>query len=177
MKPIPKKKQPGCANTPTAKECAPSQGTQNNYTTDEQACLSDRPQSIIRVEKNRDYKAINILFLKDNTLSLKAKGLLTYCLSKPDNWQFYLIAMAQELKENKDTIAKVLLELIDSGYITRKRRHDEQGKFKGYHYTVYEMKQPCPKMSETVKPETVSSDLLNREVTKEGRKVGGGHAS
>ena len=164
------KKAGAAATAPTKLSDNAGALSEKDTTTNKTKSLSTRSQSIIRVEKNRDYKAINTLFLKDSTLSLKAKGLLTYCLSKPDNWQFYLIAMARELKENKDTIAKILLELINTGYVQRQRRHDKQGKFKGYDYTIYEIKQPYPKSSDTVKPETVSSDLLSKEFTNKGRK-------
>lgn len=42
---------------------------------------------IIRVEKTPStYCIISKNFLNDNGLSFKAKGLMAYLLSKPDNW-------------------------------------------------------------------------------------------
>lgn len=41
---------------------------------------------IIRVEKHtKNFVVINKKFLEDKRISFKAKGILTYLLSKPDN--------------------------------------------------------------------------------------------
>ena len=45
--------------------------------------------AIKRVKKEMNYTIINNTGLKDKSLSLKAKGLLAYMLSLPDDWIFY----------------------------------------------------------------------------------------
>ena len=98
--------------------------------------------------------------LTDRALSLKAKGLLAYMLSKPDNWQFYVKVMASELKEGKDTVAKILRELISNEYVKREQlRHG--GKLRGYQYTVYQS--PYPKSSYPKSSDRVSSDNSNTD--------------
>ena len=42
--------------------------------------------------------------INDERVSLKAKGLYLYFVSKPDNWQFSLNGMASQLKESKPSI-------------------------------------------------------------------------
>lgn len=114
------------------------------------------------------YTQVPNAVLTDVNLSLKAKGLIAYMLSKPDDWQFYVKAMAAELKENKDTVARILTELIDAGYIVREEIR-YKGQFKGFEYTVYHSpypKKPEPVLPEPEKPEPDSSDNTNKDCTK-----------
>ena len=39
-----------------------------------------------RINKNRNYTVMSNYHLRDKNLSLKAKGLLSFMLSLPDNW-------------------------------------------------------------------------------------------
>ena len=43
---------------------------------------------IYRAEMNGDYTIMSNVYLRDERLSLKAKGLLSYMLSLPDDWKF-----------------------------------------------------------------------------------------
>ena len=77
--------------------------------------------------------------LYDTALSLKGKGLLTFILSKPDDWQVHVDALSRELKESKNTIAGILNELITLGYCIRQRAlRGETGRFGGYDYIFFE---------------------------------------
>ena len=44
--------------------------------------------SICRVEKNSNYTVMSNYHLRDDNLTLKAKGLLSLVLSLPDNWDY-----------------------------------------------------------------------------------------
>ncbi|TKI88055.1 DNA-binding protein, partial [Bacillus wiedmannii] len=44
---------------------------------------------IFRVKKDNNYSVINNTGLKDKRLSWKAKGILAYILTLPDDWVFY----------------------------------------------------------------------------------------
>ena len=95
--------------------------------------------AIFRAIKNKNYTIIHNGFLTDNKLSLKAKGLLAYFLSKPDDWNFYTSEISQNCKDGKDSISTAIKELISLGYVERFRWRDEEGKFVGgYNYFVYE---------------------------------------
>lgn len=98
--------------------------------------------------------------LCDSTLSLKAKGLFAYLYSKPDNWDFSGHRMASECKETKDTIYKVLKELEEAGYLTRKRL--STGK------VSYDIAyNPNPKVSDRVeKPNPKNAQVEKRPVGK-----------
>lgn len=98
--------------------------------------------SIIRVCKNKEnpYVMLNKGFLRDPALSAKAKGILAYMLSLPDDWQIYVDELANHFKDGRDSIRSGVKELRAAGYITRseKRLRDKQGKLKAFEYCVYE---------------------------------------
>ena len=70
--------------------------------------------------------------LYDETLSLKAKGLYSYMLSKPDNWNFTSRSMASQLKEARRSILSAINELKDFGLLEYKRLRGGSGR-----YTIY----------------------------------------
>lgn len=92
----------------------------------------------IKVNKTRDFTTISNFHLKDNNISLKAKGLLTQMLSLPDDWDYTLAGLAKINKEGVDGITSAIKELEKYGYVTRKRVRDEKGRVRGTDYTVYE---------------------------------------
>ena len=44
--------------------------------------------AVFRIEKTRDYTVMSNYHLRDMSLSLKAKGLLSLMLSLPENWDY-----------------------------------------------------------------------------------------
>lgn len=95
--------------------------------------------NIIRVQKDKDnpYVVVNKIFLNENRLSLKAKGLLAYLLSLPDNWKIYIKELEKHHKDGRESISTAINELIKYKYMHRIRVR-EKGQFKGYCYKVYE---------------------------------------
>lgn len=96
---------------------------------------------VFRVKKDKDnpYVLVNKCFIYDKKISFKAKGILMYCLSRPDNWQFYEEEISNNSVEGISSVKSGLKELRDKGYIVRKRKRDTSGKFKGYEYFIYEI--------------------------------------
>ena len=45
--------------------------------------------AVFRIEKTRDYTVMSNHHLRDKSLSLKAKGLLSLMLSLPEEWDYY----------------------------------------------------------------------------------------
>ena len=118
--------------------------------------------SIIRVQKNSNYSVISNVHLQDESLSWKAKGILSYLLSKPDDWQVYTAQLKKASKDGKDATSSGLRELIDAGYVTRDIIRDKAGRITGRDYVVHE----CPKVAERssnkgVEPETENPSLDN----------------
>ena len=94
--------------------------------------------SVFRVEKNKGYTVMSNHHLRNHTLSLKAKGLLSQMLSLPENWDYTLQGLAQINKESIDAIREAVRELERAGYIERSRERDERGCLRGTVYTIYE---------------------------------------
>ena len=77
--------------------------------------------SVFRVEKNKGYTVMSNHHLRNHTLSLKAKGLLSQMLSLPEDWDYTLQGLAQINKESIDAIREAVRELERAGYIKRSR--------------------------------------------------------
>ena len=93
-----------------------------------------------RVNKNKEnpFVMISNEMLKDERMSWKAKGLLSYLLSNEDKWQIYETELVKHSTDGRTSLRSAIQELMELGYIERKRLRDSYGKFKGYEYLVYE---------------------------------------
>ena len=110
--------------------------------------------SVFRVEKNKGYTVMSNHHIRNHTLSLKAKGLLSQMLSLPDDWDYTLQGLAQINKESIDAIREAVRELERAGYIKRSRERDERGCLRGTVYTIYEQPhaEPTPEEPTQEKP-------------------------
>lgn len=117
--------------------------------------------NILRISKNPDnpYVMVDKHFVEDKNLSAKAKGILLYLLSKPDNWQVYQEDITKNMKEGKEAIRSGINELIESNYIERTRLKDDKGKFSGYEYIVRE--RPVTQFSVNGKPAPTNNEYTN----------------
>lgn len=103
--------------------------------------IGEEKMNAYRVNKNKDnpYVMINKNILKCSIMSAKAKGILVYILSLPDDWQIFENELVKHFSDGRESIKSGIKELIDLGYIVRGERfRDEKGYLKGYEYTVYE---------------------------------------
>ena len=119
--------------------------------------------SVFRVEKNKGYTVMSNHHLRNHTLSLKAKGLLSQMLSLPDDWDYTLQALAQINKESIDAIREAVRELERAGYIKRSRERDERGCLRGTVYTIYEQPhaEPTPEKPMQALP-TLDNPILEK---------------
>ena len=123
--------------------------------------------AVFRIEKTRDYTVMSNHHLKDRTLTLKSKGLLSMMLSLPDEWNYTTRGLAAICREGVDSIGAALKELETHGYIRRTQLRDEKGKITDTEYVIYEMPQCEPPSSPgtplpgTAKPYTENPDMDN----------------
>lgn len=96
--------------------------------------------SIIRIQKdkNNPYVMLNKTFLNDENLSFKAKGILAYLLSKPDNWQVRVSDLIKHSPDGKTAIYSGLNELKQQGYLEKFPVHID-GKIHHWESIVYEI--------------------------------------
>lgn len=97
--------------------------------------------STFRVNKNVNYTVMSNYHLQDKKLSLKAKGLLSYMLSLPDDWDYSLKGLATGCKDGIDSVRSAVHELEDGGYLCRSKVRDARGRIIDYNYEVFELPQ------------------------------------
>ena len=83
--------------------------------------------AVFRVEKTKDFTVMSNHHLRNVSLSLKAKGLLSLMLSLPDNWDYTTKGLAHICKDGVDSISSAIKELEKQGYLTRRRLRDYHG--------------------------------------------------
>lgn len=95
-----------------------------SYTT--QKCGHYQPtQSTMKIKKlDVPFAQVANQVLNDPNISLKAKGLFAYIQGKPDDWDFATNRMANESKDGPDSIYSGQKELIENGYLIRKKNGD-----------------------------------------------------
>lgn len=97
--------------------------------------------NVVRVVKNNNFTIMSNIHLKDNRLSLKAKGLLSLVLSLPADWNYTIKGLQSYATDGRDSFRSSLSELEKYGYLYRssnKRRDAKTGQLKNYEYTFFE---------------------------------------
>ena len=92
--------------------------------------------TFVRVEKNRNYTTIHNEFLKRKDLSWKAKGIMTYLLSLPDDWVVNLDEIKRNATDGESSFRSGWKELVSTGYVSRQPVRDEKTKKIDYWETV-----------------------------------------
>ena len=119
--------------------------------------------AIIRQKRKDRFSIINNKIIEDKQISFKARGLLIYMLSKPDDWKFYPDELAKHSdKDGVKAINTALQEMESVGYLVRKRKRDNKGHFKGIDYLLYETPQVNPD-SQNRNAGKRNADLRNSE--------------
>lgn len=124
--------------------------------------------AVIRVEKNRNFTTMSNVHLRDTNLSLKAKGLLSICLSLPDNWDYSVNGLTAICKEGRDAVLTTLQELERLGYVFREQTRTPDGRMGKSAYVIYESPKENPRLGvpqtekpTTAKPITVQPQTVN----------------
>ena len=91
----------------------------------------------LRVEKKDNYTVISNEIFRNQSLSLKAKGLLCIMLSLPDKWEYNEAGLASLSADGRTTIRSALRELEAAGYFSRRRKR-VKGKFSEMEYVISE---------------------------------------
>ena len=104
--------------------------------------------AVFRTEKTRDYTVMSNFHLRDRTLSLKSKGLLSLMLSLPDEWDYSLSGLACICQDGMSSVRSGVSELEQHGYLTRRRIREANGQLGDIEYTIHER----PRISVNVPP-------------------------
>ena len=76
------------------------------------------------INKKENFTSIHNKLINDSRISLKAKGIMLYMLSKPENWKYNPKEIAKNSKDGLDSVYSGIKELIEAGYISRTRHSD-----------------------------------------------------
>lgn len=78
--------------------------------------------SIIRISKQpNQFSIIDHTIVKDPRLSFKAKGIICYILTKPDDWTINVTDLINQSSDSRTAIMSGLRELEKYGYISSQR--------------------------------------------------------
>jgi len=94
--------------------------------------------AVFRVEKTKDFTIMSNHHLRNVSLSLKAKGLISLMLSLPEDWDYTTKGLARICKDGVDSICATLKELEKHGYLTRQRIRNENGRLGDIEYIIHE---------------------------------------
>lgn len=116
--------------------------------------------SIHKSTHERDFLILDNAILRSPKLSLKAKGLLAFCLSLPEDWVFTIQGLAYYTKEGVDSVRSTVKELEAAGYIQRRRRRAD-GRYTGMEYEIFESPQLENPAEETPQLPSINTPSTN----------------
>ncbi|HCJ70840.1 helix-turn-helix domain-containing protein [Agrobacterium pusense] len=93
--------------------------------------------TIRRGVRNARYSTIPNHVLEDTRLSMDARWLLCYLLSKPDNWTVVIGDIIKRGGCGRDKARKMIAELVETGYMERDQTRDE-GRFSASSFAVFD---------------------------------------
>ena len=93
---------------------------------------------IVRHRHNGGFTAVPNSIFEEDRLSVEAKGLLGYLLSRPPNWQARHDQLQRKLGIGRKLLKRILEELIAAGYAERDERQgrDECNRFTTLNYII-----------------------------------------
>lgn len=114
--------------------------------------------AIIRGKRDTNFTIMRNEGLQDVRLSFKARGLMAYMLSLPDDWKFYVKELVKHSnRDGRDAVLSGLKELEKVGYLQR-TTHRNKGKFDSVDYLLVDVPVSTP---QTENPDTGKPDTDN----------------
>lgn len=122
--------------------------------------------AVVRINKNQNYTVMSNYHFQEKDMSLKAKGLLSFMLSLPDDWDYSVAGLVACCKENETAIKNALNELQEFGYLKVTKlmpSKDENRARIEYVYDIFERPQ------EDKKQEVENLPLENQPLENQGQ--------
>lgn len=129
---------------------------------------------IFRQSKTNNYSIIHNEILRRNDISWKAKGIMCYVLSLPDDWVIYLEELIEHATDKKASFRSGWNELTEKGYVRRFPVRNESGKIVEWKTEIREnvdltVISPLTDFQEVENQEVENQEVENQEV--ENRKL------
>jgi len=119
--------------------------------------------SVFKIEKTKNYTVMSNYHLRDRDLSYKAKGLLSFMLSLPEDWDYSLAGLCAISKESRDGIRSILKELQEHHYVEIEKVRGDKGYFE-YNYLIYEVPHFIEVETQLTNPDMENPHLDNPNV-------------
>ena len=113
---------------------------------------------VVRVDKTSNYTVMCNHHLKDKSISLKAKGLLSQVLSLPEGWDYTISGLSHINKESVTAIGSAVDELQSAGYVERTQSRRPNGQMGKTDYIFHELPIPVPQPLKKRSPRTPITD-------------------
>lgn len=141
--------------------------------------------AVFRVDKTRAYTVMSNHHLHNKKLSFKAKGLLSFMLSLPEDWNYTERGLSRFARDGRDSIRAALLELEAEGYLIRRQSRKADGTLAEMEYTIYEQPlvenvpgqqientdiMPYPENPSSVKPSSENPAIQNTNAQNNKRQ-------
>ena len=120
--------------------------------------------AIRRAKRDSNFTMISNVGLKDNRLSFKAKGLLSYMLTLPDDWIFYESEIVNHATDGKQSVRTGMKELEKFGYLVKEQKRNSKGKFAKIDWVVSD--EPINGDTTTFQPSTTFPSTDNPSTDK-----------
>lgn len=130
-------------------------------------------ESKIKMVRKGGYTVLPNPVLRDDSLTLQAKGLFCMMASFPEGWDFTIKGLATVAGCGREKISAALRNLEDSGYLLREQGHSETGQFSANLFVLYDEKItpltgfPATGKPSTEKPLPENPTQINKERIKE----------
>lgn len=120
-----------------------------------------KPLIVVRNQNNINFTTVDNYFIKDKTLSTKAKGLLIQLLALPDGWTFSKKGIQSIVKEGREFVENCMAELKEHGYLVIDKYMNQETGFYEYEYQIYAIPIYCE-----FSPD---GNIINRKTNEIGR--------
>lgn len=129
--------------------------------------------SIIRLSKKESkFAQIDNRLINDKRLSWRARGILCYLISKPENWTIVTAHLIEQGPEGRDAVRTCFNELKELGYARMEHKQDSDGKMMGNNWIISEEPElsnitetGCLKNRMPEKPDAGKSPPTNTDIT------------
>lgn len=125
-------------------------------------------ESKVKMVRKGGYTVLPNQILRDEKLSLQAKGLFCMMASFPEDWDFTTAGLAKVAGCGREKITNALDNLEKAGYLLREQAHDDAGRFAANIFVLYDEKiSPLPGKPSTENPSAGKPKQLNKDGIKE----------
>lgn len=100
---------------------------------------------IVRSKRpDKHFTVIQNHVIRDKRLSWRARGILIYLLSQPDDWKTSSAHLTAVGLEGRDSVRNALDELQTIGYLKRQKHQDDRGRWTTAIYVYDDPQNPQP---------------------------------